>query len=80
MNYIDWELAEYPEYYKRLRCNQVIDEVTLTHVICNVDCPECVKREDFARVMTEVAETLLKVPFIKIEVPIDLRGRNYHEY
>ena len=40
MSYIEWELAQYPEHYKRLRCNQVIDEVTLTHVICNVDCPE----------------------------------------
>ena len=80
MNYIDWELAEYPERYKRLRCNRVIDEVTLTHVIGNVDCPEGVKREDFARVMTEVAETLLKVPFIKIDVPIDLRWMDYHEY
>lgn len=79
MSYIDWELAQYPERYKRLRCNQVIDEVTLAHVIGNVDCPESVKREDFVEVMNEVAETLQKVPFIKIEVPIDLRGRDYHE-
>ena len=80
MSYINWELAQYPERYKRLRCNRVIDEVTLTHVICNVDCPKGMKREDFAKAMNEVAETLLKVPFIKIEVPIDLRGRDYHEY
>lgn len=79
MSYIEWELEEFPERYKRLRCNRVIDEVTLTHVICNVDCPEGMKREDFAKAMNEVAETLLKVPFIKIEVPIDLRGRDYHE-
>lgn len=80
MSYIDWELVEYPERYKRLRCNQVIDEATLTHVICNVDCPEGMKREDFAKAMNEVAETLLKVPFVNIEVPIDLRGMDYHEY
>lgn len=80
MSYIDWELAEHPEYYKRLRCNRVIDEVTLTHVIGNVDCPEGVKRENFVEVMNEVAETLQKVPFVKIEVSIDLRGRDYHEY
>lgn len=80
MSYIDWELAEYPERYKRLRCNRVIDEVTLAHVIGNVDCQENVKYEDFMWVMEEVAKMLQKVPFIKIEVPIDLRGRNYHEY
>ena len=79
MSYIDWELAEYPEHYKRFRCNRVIDEVTLTHVICNVDCPEGVKREDFVAVMNEIAEILEKVPYVKIEVPIDLRGRDYHE-
>ena len=79
MRYIECELAEHPECYKRLRCNRVIDEVTLTHVICNVDCPEDVKHEDFVEVINEVAETLQKVPFVKIEVPIDLRGRDYHE-
>lgn len=79
MRYIEWELEEFPERYKRLRCNRVIDEVTLTHVICNVDCPEGMKREDFAKAMNEVAETLLKVPLVKIEVPIDLRGRDYCE-
>lgn len=80
MSYIEWELAEYPERYKRLHCNQVIDEVTLAHVIGNVDYPEGVKREDFVEVINEVAETLQKVPFVEIEVPIDLRGRDYHEY
>lgn len=80
MSYIDWELAEYPERYKRLHCNQVIDEKTLTHVICDVDCPEGMKRENFEKVMDEVIKTLQKVPFITIEVPIDLRGRDYHEY
>ena len=79
MSYIEWELAEHPERYKRLRCNRVIDEVTLTHVISNVDCPEGVKREDFVKVINEVAETLQKVPFVKIEAPIDIRGSDYHE-
>ena len=55
MSYIDWELAEYPERYNRLHCNQVIDEATLTHVIGNVDCPEGMKREDFVEVINEVA-------------------------
>lgn len=80
MSYIDWELAEYPEHYKRLRCNRVIDELTLTHVICNVDCPKGVTRDYFARVMTELVKTLNKVPFVEIEVPIDLRERIYYEY
>ena len=79
MSFIDWELAEYPERYKRLRCNRVLDEVTLTHVIGNVDCPEGVKREDFVEVINKVAETLQKLQFVKIEVPINLIWRDYHE-
>ena len=80
MSYIDWELAEYTERYKRLHCNRVIDEVTLTHVICNVDCPEGVTRDYFARVMTELVKTLQKVPFVEIEVPFDLRGTFFYEF
>lgn len=79
MNYIDWELAEYPERYNRLHCNRVIDEATLTYVIGSVDCPESVKRETFEKVIDEVVNTLQKVPFVTIEVPIDLRGRDYCE-
>ena len=80
MSYIDWELAEYPERYKRLHCNRVIDEVTLTHVICNVDCPKGVTRDNFARVMTELVKMLQKVPFVEIEVPFDLRGTFFYEF
>ena len=80
MSYIDWELAEYPERYKRLHCNRVIDEKTLTHVICNVDCPEGVTRDDFTRVMTELVKMLQKVPFVEIEVPFDLRGTFFYEF
>lgn len=78
MGYIEWEIANYPERYGRLRCNQVIDKMTLTHVICNVDYPEDVKREDYLKVMDKVAETLEKVPFVEIEVPVDLRARDYY--
>ena len=45
----------------------MIDKVTLTHVICNVDCPDCVDHAIFARVINEVAKTLERVPFIKLQ-------------
>ena len=32
MSYIEWELEEFPERYKRLHCNRVIDEKTLARV------------------------------------------------
>ena len=67
MRYIEWELENFTQNYKELRSNEVIDKVTLTHVICNVDCPDCVDHAIFARVINEVAQTLERVPFIKLQ-------------
>lgn len=67
MSFIDWELENYPQNFGKLRCSEVIDRQTLTHVICNMDSPEGVERDVFARVMSEVAKTLDKVPFYEIE-------------
>lgn len=67
MSFIDWEMENCPQNFGKLRCSTVIDRQTLTHVICNIDSPEGVERDVFARVMSEVAETLDKVPFCEIE-------------
>lgn len=67
MSFIDWELENSPQNFGKLRCNEVIDRQTLTHVICNMDSPEGVERDVFARIMSEVAKTLDKVPFCEIE-------------
>ena len=67
MSFIDWELESFPQNFGKLRCSTVIDRQTLTHVICNMDSPEGVERDVFARVMNEVAKTLDKVPFCEIE-------------
>lgn len=67
MSFVDWELENFPQNFGKLRCSEVIDRQTLTHVICNMDSPEGVERDVFARVMSEVAKTLDKVPFCEIE-------------
>ena len=66
MRYIEWEIEHYPEHYSKLRCNQVLDMQTLAHVICNVDCPDGVKWEDFNKVLNEVAETI-NIVLVKLE-------------
>ena len=67
MSFIDWELENCPQNFGKLRCSTVIDRQTLTHVICNMDSPEGVERDVFARVMSEVAKTLDKVQWCEIE-------------
>ena len=66
--YIDWELENLPHVYDKPRCDEMIDRQTLTHVICNVDCPEGVDHDTFIKVLNEVAETLNKFPYFKVEV------------
>lgn len=64
MRYIEWEIENYPDKYRQLRCNQVLDMQTLAHVIGNVDRPDGVKWEDFKKVLNEVAETINIVPAV----------------
>lgn len=69
--FIAWEVGNNPGFYSKPRCDEFIDRWTLTHVICNVDCPEGVERESFEKVLNEVAETLELVPYFK---PADLKS------
>lgn len=65
MKYIEWELENIPHVYDKPRCDEYIDRQTLTHVVCNVNCPEDVARADFEKVIGEVAETLDLFPYFK---------------
>lgn len=73
--FIEWELENTPEVYKKPRCNEFIDRQTLTHIICNVACPEGVEYEVFTKVLNEVAETLELFPYFKVreQCPVDLQ-------
>lgn len=64
--HIEWELENNPHIYDKPRCNEFIDRQTLTHVVCNVDCPEDVDFETFQKVLNAVAETLDLFPFFKV--------------
>ena len=72
--YIDWELENLPGIYKRPRCNEFIDRQTLTHVICNVNCPEDVDYSAFEKVINEIAETLDRFPYFQMQVPIQQKS------
>ena len=67
--FIEWELENNPHLYDKPRCNEFIDRQTLTHVVCNVDCPEDVDFETFRKVLNAVAETLDLFPYFKVPEP-----------
>ena len=67
--FIEWELENNPHLYDKPRCNEFIDRQTLTHVVCNVDCPEDVDFETFRKVLGAVAETLDLFPYFKAPEP-----------
>lgn len=64
--YIKWEIECIPEIYKKPRCEEFIDRQTLTHVICNVDCPDDVEYEAFESVVNAIAETLNLFPYFRL--------------
>ncbi len=65
--YIEWELENLPGVYATPKSDEFIDRQTLTHVICNVDCPEGVSHDDFVEVIDVIAKTLEKFPWFKFE-------------
>ena len=72
--YIEWELENDPHMYDKPRCNEFIDRQTLTHVICNVNCPIGVELMTFNKVIDAIAETLDLFPWLKVpeRKPADL--------
>lgn len=73
--FLEWELENNPHMYDKPRCNEFIDRQTLTHVVCNVDCPAGVPFEAFTASLNAVAETLDKFPYLKVKEqrPADLK-------
>lgn len=67
--FIEWELENDPHMYDKPKSYEFIDRQTLTHVICNVDCPEDVDFEAFQKVINAVAETLDLFPYFKLPEP-----------
>ena len=63
--YIEWELENLPGVYDKPRCDEFIDRQTLTHVICNVDCPEDIDHDVFVRVVQEIADSLDLFPWFR---------------
>ena len=47
------------------RCDEFIDRQTLTHIICNVDCPVDIDHDVFVRVVQEIADSLDLFPWFR---------------
>ena len=63
--YIQWELENDPHMYDKPRCNEFIDRQTLTHVLCNVDCPVGIDLATYSKVVDAINETLDLFPWLK---------------
>lgn len=65
--FLERELERDPHLYDKPRCNEFIDRQTLTHIICNVDCPEGIDFAAFTASLNAVAETLALFPYLKAQ-------------
>ena len=68
-SFLERELEKNPHLYDKPRCREFIDRQTLTHVVCNVDCPDGVPFEHFAQALNAVAETLAIFPYCTLPKP-----------
>ncbi|MBO6266978.1 MAG: hypothetical protein J6M06_01965 [Synergistaceae bacterium] len=67
--FLERELEKNPHLYDKPRCREFIDRQTLTHVVCNVDCPEGVPFAYFGQTLNAVAETLAIFPYCELPKP-----------
>ncbi len=64
--FIEWELERNPHAFDRLKCDEIIDRQTLTHVVCNVDCPDGVDFSVFRKSLNAVCEVLAIFPYRRL--------------
>lgn len=60
--YIEWDLENNPDFFKRPFDGRYIDTGILRHVLCNVDRPEGIDNEAFEAVLNAVIEEVELIP------------------
>lgn len=60
--YIEWDLKNNPDFFKKPQTGRYVDTGVLRHVIANVNCPEGLSDADFFLALNAVAEEVDYIP------------------
>lgn len=60
--YIEWDLKNNPDFFKKPQTGRYVDTGVLRHVIANVNCPEGLSDADFFLAINAVAEEVDYIP------------------
>lgn len=64
--YIEWDLKNNPDFFKKPQTGRYVDTGVLRHVIANVNCPEGLSDADFFLALNAVAEEVDYIPLADI--------------
>ena len=60
--YIEWDLKNNPDFFKKPQTGRYVDTGVLRHAIANVNCPEGLSDADFYLALNAVAEEVDYIP------------------
>lgn len=60
--YIEWDLENNPELFKKISGEGFVDKAVLRHVVANVNCPDGVPNDLFHTVLNAVIEETELIP------------------
>lgn len=74
--YIEWDLKNNPNFFKKPQTGRYVDTGVLRHVVANVNCPEELSDADFFLALNAVAEEVDYIP--RADVAPVVHGRWTH--
>lgn len=74
--YIEWDLENNPQFFRKPQSGKYVDTGILWHVICNVNRPESVSEADFMAVLNAVAEEMNEIPAMNMDDGNTSGGKN----
>lgn len=64
--YIEWDLKNNPDFFKKPQTGRYVDTGVLRHVVTNVNCPEGLSDADFFLALNAVAEEVDCIPLADV--------------
>lgn len=78
--YIEWDLKNNPDFFKKPQTGRYVDTGVLRHVIANVNCPEGLSDADFYLALNAVAEEVDYIPRADVAPVVHGKWIEDHDY
>ena len=76
--YIEWDLKNNPDFFKKTQTGRYVDTGVLRHVVANVNCPEGLSDADFFLALNAVAEEVDCIPLADVAPVVHGKWVNFY--